>query len=434
MHQSRLLCQRLSKTSLRILNNRASTQAYEPFAYCVKRELCIARPEISHHSLGKLSSCRLFGTYRIWFPSIISESKNFSHCRSLSSEATNLKDEISTIAEKGGPVRSRNNDGTNDTIGNNVESKISSDSAPVPDDNEFEFTRSEKAAQAAQLNLSARLPKDAGASSKNIWAGFKEIWRLIQFARKEAKTMGFAFVFILVGSSISISVPYSIGKILDIATKADDGVQEVFGLNVTTFYICLGGLMMVGAAAAFGRIITLRIVGERIVARLRSQLFRRTYTQNAEFFDANRVGDLISRLSSDTLIVGKTLTYNFSEGLRSIVSGTAGVGAMIYVSPQLTLLMAIIGPPVALGGLYYGRIVRNLARKIQESLGALTKIAEERLGNVKTSQSFAGEILEVGRYNNQIKRIFRLGIRDSFYGAAYVGSVSFISFQPSILR
>lgn len=291
--------------------------------------------------------------------------------------------------------------------------------------NEIGFERSEGEALAAQLNLSARLPKDK--IPQGTRASLREVWRLIKVARREVKMMGLAFVLILIGSSINLSIPYSIGKILDLATKPDGGIEQVFGIELTTFYAVLGGLVVVGAGCQFGRNVLLRIVGERIVARLRSQLFRRTYAQNAEFFDANKVGDLISRLGADTLIVGKAITYNLSEGIRSIISGTAGIGAMAYVNPQLTLLMAVIGPPVALGGWFYGQIIRNIGRKIQDNLGTLTKIAEERLGNVKTSQSFAGEIIEVSRYNNQVKKIFSLGVKESLYSSAYSGAVSHLA-------
>ena len=89
--------------------------------------------------------------------------------------------------------------------------------------------------------------------------------------------------------------------------------------------------------------------------------------------------------------------------------------------------MAVIGPPVALGGWFYGQIIRNIGRKIQDNLGTLTKIAEERLGNVKTSQSFAGEIIEVSRYNNQVKKIFSLGVKESLYSSAYSGAVSHLA-------
>ncbi|OQD73161.1 hypothetical protein PENDEC_c016G06011 [Penicillium decumbens] len=283
------------------------------------------------------------------------------------------------------------------------------------EDKGFELT--EKAAQAAQVNLRAKLAKD-GASSKK--SGFAEIWRLFKIARPEAKYLGFAFFFLLISSSITMSIPFSIGKIMDTATKSvDEGGNELFGLSLPMFYSALGGILLLGAGANYGRIIILRIVGERIVARLRSKLFRQTFVQDAEFFDANRVGDLISRLSSDTIIVGKSITQNLSDGLRAGVSGVAGFGLMAYTSLKLSSILALLLPPIGLGALFYGRAIRNLSRQIQKNLGSLTKIAEERLGNVKTSQSFAGEILEVNRYNKQVRKIFDLGKKESLISATF---------------
>jgi putative ABC transport system ATP-binding protein len=285
------------------------------------------------------------------------------------------------------------------------------------------FERSEKASKAAQVNLSARL--SSGKSQKNS-AGFGEIWRLIKIARPEAKWLALAFAFLLVSSSITMSIPFSIGKILDLATKDPAEGNKLFGLDMSQFYLALGVVLTFGAAANYGRIIILRIVGERIVARLRSQLYRRTYVQNAEFFDANRVGDLISRLSSDTVIVGKSITQNLSDGLRAMVSGGAGFAAMAWVSLKLTSILCLMFPPVAIGAFFYGRAIRNLSRKIQRNLGTLTKIAEERLGNVRTSQAFAGETQEVGRYNHQVKKIFALGKREALISATFFSSSGFL--------
>lgn len=279
------------------------------------------------------------------------------------------------------------------------------------------FGKSEKASQNAQVNLSARLSKEGKSPGQG--AGFWEIWRLVKIARPETKALSYAFVFLLVSSGISMSVPFSIGKILDIATKPDTGAEHLFGLDVTTFYAALAGVLALGAGANYGRIIILRVVGERIVARLRSQLFRRTFVQNAEFFDANRVGDLISRLSSDTIIVGKSITQNLSDGLRSLVSGAAGIGLMAFVSLKLTGILTVMFPFIGVGAFFYGRAIRNLSRKIQRNLGTLTKIAEERLGNVRTSQAFAGEILEVSRYNKQVRKIFNLGKREALISATF---------------
>lgn len=283
------------------------------------------------------------------------------------------------------------------------------------------FGRSEKASKAAEIDLSARLTSSKDRGDK---ASLGEVWRLIKIARPEAKWLAMAFGFLLISSAVTMSIPFSIGKILDLATGSTEG-GTLFGLGMTQFYMALAGVLAIGACANFGRVIILRIVGERIVARLRSSLYRRTYVQDAEFFDANRVGDLISRLSSDTIMVGKSITQNISDGLRSLVSGAAGLTAMAWVSLKLTSLLFFIFPPVAIGSFFYGRLIRNLSRKIQKNLGTLTKIAEERLGNVKTSQAFAAETQEVGRYHRQVKKIFALGRRESLLAATFYGSTGF---------
>ncbi|KAJ5090221.1 hypothetical protein N7532_008905 [Penicillium argentinense] len=323
---------------------------------------------------------------------------------------TRLLSSASRLLQAQPPSQSSNTPKTNNNVTSEAEKK----------EEEEGFELSERAAQAAQVNLRAKLAKDGSSGKKS---GFAEIWRLFKIARPETKALSFAFFFLLVSSSITMSIPFSIGKIMDTATKSiEEGGGQLFGLSMPMFYTALGGILMVGAAANYGRIIILRIVGERIVARLRSKLFRQTFIQDAEFFDANRVGDLISRLSSDTIIVGKSITQNLSDGLRAGVSGFAGFGLMAYTSLKLSSILALLLPPIGLGALFYGRAIRNLSRKIQKNLGSLTKIAEERLGNVKTSQSFAGEILEVNRYNNQVRKIFNLGKRESLISATFFSS------------
>ncbi|KAH7141188.1 ABC multidrug transporter mdr2 [Dactylonectria estremocensis] len=291
---------------------------------------------------------------------------------------------------------------------------------PEEDGQKHEFQKSERAARAAQVNLSAKLSKEGkGAGGK---AGFAEVWRLIKIARPELRWLSVAFVFLVISSSVTMSIPFSVGRILDLASKGEAEDIRLFGLTLSQFFFSLGAILTVGAMANFGRVVLLRIVGERVVARLRSQLYRRTYVQDAEFFDANRVGDLISRLSSDTVIVGKSVTQNISDGLRALFSGGAGFAIMVWTSPKLTGLLLLMFPPIAVGAFLYGRAIRNISRAIQKNLGSLTKIAEERLGNIKTSQAFVGEVQEVSRYNRQIRKIFALGKRESLVAATFFAS------------
>ncbi|KAK9480164.1 P-loop containing nucleoside triphosphate hydrolase protein [Lipomyces japonicus] len=308
---------------------------------------------------------------------------------------------------------------TTTTVANTTTTKasINSTTSDATDEKiDDEFVLSEKAAKAAQLNLSARLSKREAPPKS---AGIGEIVRLFKLARNETWSLSGAFVLLCFSSAVTLVIPFLIGKILDIATSESSTDTTMFGLSMTQFFGALGLIFIIGSAADFGRVSILRIVGERLVARLRSNLYKQTVNQDAEFFDANRVGDLISRLSSDANIVAKSLTQNVSDGLRAVVSGVAGLGLMAYVSLKLSAVMLLIVPPVGVFAFIYGRRIRNVARETQQALGSATKVAEERLSNIRTAQSFSGEISEVGRYNSRVREIFNLGKREAVYSAMF---------------
>ncbi|KAK3297036.1 uncharacterized protein B0H64DRAFT_116400 [Chaetomium fimeti] len=309
------------------------------------------------------------------------------------------------------------------TVGNKEPATLESKEEDVDEHLETHgFQRSEKAAKAAQINMSARLSKEGvGARGK---PGVSEVWRLVRIARPEIKWLSAAFFLLLISSAVTMSIPFSVGRIMDLSTKGSIDEAQIFGLTLRQFFYGLAAVLTIGATANFGRIILLRIVGERVVARLRTQLYRRTYVQDAEFFDANRVGDLISRLSSDTVVVGKSITQNMSDGLRALVSGAAGFVMMAWMSPKLTSLIFVMVPPMAIGAVLYGRSIRQLSRQIQKNLGSMSKIAEERLGNVKTSQAFAGEVQEIHRYNKQVRKVFALGKKESFISGTFFATTS----------
>ncbi|KAI2471851.1 hypothetical protein F4781DRAFT_385268 [Annulohypoxylon bovei var. microspora] len=287
------------------------------------------------------------------------------------------------------------------------------------------FVKSDKAAKAAQINLRARLSRE-GKDSKKMGSSFSEIIRLIKIARPEAKNLTYAVILLLVSSSLFVSLPLVVGKVMNLATSKSLEETEIFGLSLYQFFGAFGLALTLGACANFGRIVLLRIVGERVVTRLRSQLFRKTYSQDAEFFDANRVGDLISRLGTDTIIVGKSITQNVSDGLRALVNSVSGLALMAWISPSLTAIILVAAPFIGSASFIYSRITRKLSRKMQQNLGTLTKIAEERLGNVKTSQAFAGEAQEVRRYNTQVRKVFDLGKKQSIYDASYFSGTSWM--------
>ena len=69
--------------------------------------------------------------------------------------------------------------------------------------------------------------------------------------------------------------------------------------------------------------------GQRIVNRLRASLFSSILRQEVAFFDKTRTGELINRLSSDTALLGRSVTENLSDGLRAGAQASVGIGMMV---------------------------------------------------------------------------------------------------------
>ncbi|KAI5948769.1 MDL1 [Candida theae] len=276
---------------------------------------------------------------------------------------------------------------------------------------------------------------------------FKDLVKLIKLAKPESKLIFFALLCLATSSATTMSLPLIIGKIIDTAKPLDDEDEEsddadpktttedkqlIFGLPPARFYSALAIVFVIGSSANFGRIYLLRTVGEKLVARLRSRLFSKILAQDAYFFDIGptkvgmKTGDLISRIASDTQIISKSLSMNISDGMRSIISGVVGVSMMCYVSWKLTLCMSLLFPPLIAMSFFYGRRIKALSRLIQENIGALTKVTEEKLNGVKVIQSFAQQQSVVHGYNKEIKNIFNSSLREGKLSGIYFSVNGFL--------
>ncbi|KAI9477155.1 P-loop containing nucleoside triphosphate hydrolase protein [Zychaea mexicana] len=139
------------------------------------------------------------------------------------------------------------------------------------------------------------------------------------------------------------------------------------------------------------------------------------------FFDKNRTGELISRLSVDTAIVGKSITGNVSDGLRALATAIVGSSMMLWVSPKLTAVMMIVVPPVSIFGVIYGRYVKTLSRKTQTALSEITKLGEERISSIRTVQAFAKENVEGKRYHQKVLGVYDLARKEAIASAVFFG-------------
>lgn len=265
--------------------------------------------------------------------------------------------------------------------------------------------------------------------------------RLLRLAKPEYGNLAAALLFLIGTSTVTMSLPFFIGKIIDTTreeeddddkTQKKDKPQMIMGVPAAQFYGGLTIIFVLGSSANFGRIYLLRTVGEKLVARLRSRLFAKVLCQDSYFFDVGptlngmKTGDLISRLSSDTQIISKSLSGNISDGARAFISGCVGLLMMCWVSWKLTLCMSLIFPPLILMSTVYGRRIKRLSRTIQDSLGAMTKVLEEKFNGLKTIQSFAQQRAVVHEYNREVKKIFSKSMLEGKLSGVYYSINGFL--------
>lgn len=230
-----------------------------------------------------------------------------------------------------------------------------------------------------------------------------ELRRLLRQARPERFRLGAAVLLLFVSSSVMIAFPFCIGKVIDVIYTSSDNAELRANLN----WICklLTGVVVIGGLANFGRVYLMNSSAQRIINSLRKQAHASLMQQEVAFFDRNRTGDLITRLSSDTALVGMSLTQNISDGLRSAVAVFGGVGMMLYTSPQLSLVGLSVVPPVAIISFAFARRLRQVAADVQTRLAESSATAEEQLSNIRTVRAFTKEKFEMNRYSVGLTRL-----------------------------
>ncbi len=246
--------------------------------------------------------------------------------------------------------------------------------------------------------------------------------RLWALARPELGMLTRATVALLVSSGLSLTYPAAIREIVDtVAAQGDPSRLDMAAAGLV-------GLFLVQALFAMLRAWWFTVAGERIVTRLRGDLYAAVLRQDIAFFDETRTGELTNRLASDTAVLQNTVSVNVSMLLRFGLGVIGGVGLLAWMSPYLTGLTLAVVPVVAVGATVFGRRIRALSKAVQDALARTTEIAEETLSGVRTVRAFAAEPLEVARYDAANEESFALASNRAFAYGAFQGVIGFAGY------
>jgi ABC transporter fused permease/ATP-binding protein len=252
--------------------------------------------------------------------------------------------------------------------------------------------------------------------------------RLFALAKPETSRLLLGTLFLIIGALTGLLVPQLFRVILDRAVGQGDAWW-----TIDRAALVLVGLAALQAVSTAIRFILFTSAGERVVTRLRKDLFAHLLGQEIAFFDDHKTGELTSRLSADTTLVQNAVSVNISMGLRFFAQVLGAIGFLVYTSPRLTAVMLGVVPPVALGAVAYGRRVRKLAREAQDALARANEVAEETIAGIRTVRAFAAERAEGNRYSTAVWDAFAVVWRRILTSAAFMSISSFAAFSALAL-
>lgn len=251
--------------------------------------------------------------------------------------------------------------------------------------------------------------------------------RILQLARPEWRQLALGTVFLAVSSAAGLVYPRGIQFLLDGA------LGDPSGASIDRAAIFMVVVLAIQAVTTSLRYLLFTTAGERVVARLRRDLYASILSQEIAFFDERKTGELTSRLSSDTAVLQNGVSVNISMALRNIATAIGGVGLLLYTSPRLTLVMLAVVPPIAFGAVTYGKRLRALSREVQDALASSSDVAEESIAGMRTVRAFGAEAQEVARYGRAVDHSFALARRRIQLGAVFMSFASFLGFAAAAL-
>ncbi len=211
------------------------------------------------------------------------------------------------------------------------------------------------------------------------------------FVRRHSGLFTAWLVALAISSAATLSLPPAVKVMIDHGFNNNGQINRAFGL------LFLVAVVMGLATAA--RFFFVSLLGEKVVADLRSQLYTHLITLGAGFHDRSRSGELVSRLTADSELLRSVIGSTMSVALRSSVTVVGSLVMLFVTSPRLAV-WSLLGIPLAVLPVIIGaRRLRNISRASQDRVADANSLAAETLGAVRTVQAHAREPYERGRFN-----------------------------------
>ncbi|QPO10775.1 MULTISPECIES: ABC transporter transmembrane domain-containing protein [unclassified Thalassospira] len=190
----------------------------------------------------------------------------------------------------------------------------------------------------------------------------------------------------------------------------DEGFAEGDGALLDRALFVLFAVTLLLAGASYMRFFLVSWIGERVVADIRSAVYRHIIRLDSAFFEVTRTGEVLSRLTTDTTLLQAVIGSSVSIALRNALMFVGGLTMLAITSPKLTALVLLVVPLVVIPIVGYGRRVRRLSRESQDRVADVSAFSEETLNALRTVQAYTHEEIESQRFSGHVEGAFRTAV------------------------
>ena len=251
----------------------------------------------------------------------------------------------------------------------------------------------------------------------------KNLRTLWGFVKPYKFQLAMAAFFLLVAAGASLAIPRAMGDIVDKEFNAQSATL------VNDYFAILVAIVIVMAVSTAFRFYFVTWLGERVVADIRQAVYERLITLSPEFFEENRPGEIVSRLTADTTLVQAIVGSGVSVWMRNLLIAIAGTILLFIQSPKLMGYIAIVIPVLLIILVMVGRRVRTLSRTSQDKVADVGARANESLTALNIVQAFTQEQSEAKRFGDHVDDAFLAAKRRIQVRAALTFTMIFMIFS-----
>ena len=225
-----------------------------------------------------------------------------------------------------------------------------------------------------------------------------------------------AICLTLVSNQLSLMGPRYSGAAID-AIEAETGVSfPAVWENIALMLACY----VISAVLSYVLSLVMMHLSQRIIYKMRKQVFEKLTTLPVNFFDTHATGDIISHLSYDIDTINSTLSHDLVQILTSIYTVVGSLVFMWQISKPMILIFALTVPVSLLFTKYRSKKVRPLFSKRAKKYGELNGFAEEMLTGSRTISAYGRQNVISSRFNK-----INGEAMDAFYKAEYNAALLF---------